>query len=112
MVNNPDPTKLRIVGVGLEVVGPDSSSEPGDRLIENGIPIRFTVAQFEWLADVTGDARKDKTGKRTMLDMSAVVREAVHRLSLEGGWEQLKDALISRHSKNRPGRPPKNRVGR
>src|SRR5712691_1055223 len=95
MVNNLDPTKHRILELGLKVVGPDSVPDPGpdERLIENGVPIRFTVAQHDWLIEVTGAARLDKTGKRIELDKSAIVREAVRRLAVSGGWDQLRDDL-------------------
>ena len=94
----------------MKVVGPDPAPVPraDERLIESGIPIRFTVAQHNWLIEVTGAARLDKAGKRIELDKSTVVREAVRRLAMSGGWEQLRDDLWAAHHRVRPG--PKKRI--
>jgi len=87
--------------VGFELIDPNIESRVRSSELNKGpVTAKFGANEWDWLNNLIGDARKQdvKLGEAT------VIREAIYRLSQQGGWSELGSALMRRRNlEPRPG---------
>jgi hypothetical protein len=80
--------------MGLKVISPDPGSEPEQAPLDAGvICVPFNVVDWGWLHDTIADAHKRD---RITVKPQVIIREAIHRLSQQGGWDDIGDAIKRR----------------
>lgn len=97
--------------VGFKVVSPDPGSEAEQAPLDAGmVSVPFNETEWGWLHDVMAEAHKQD---RITLKPQVILREAVHQLSKQGGWADIREAVLLRRQREpRAGRKPGSKATR